>query len=51
LKLGARLEDLQVWEQKKVKNTKAGVKTYTYYMATWREGKMVKNVTWALPIN
>ena len=43
-KLEARLEDLQVWEQKKVKETKAGPKTYTYYMASWREGGKLKNV-------
>ncbi len=44
LRLEARLEDLQVWEQKKVKKTKAGDKTYTYYMASWRAGKKTKNV-------
>ena len=44
LKLGARLEDLQVWEQKKVKDTKKGAKTYTYFMASWREGKRIRNV-------
>jgi hypothetical protein len=44
LKLEARLEDLQIWEQEKVKETKAGAKTYTYYVASWREGKKVKNV-------
>jgi hypothetical protein len=38
LKLEARLEDLQVWEQRKVKDTKTGAKTYTYFMASWREG-------------
>ena len=38
LKLEARLEDLQVWEQRKVKDTKTGTKTYTYFMAScqWR---------------
>ena len=44
LKLEARLEDLQVWEQKKVKDTKKGAKTYTYFMASWREGKKIRNV-------
>ena len=43
-KLEARLEDLQVWEQKKVKDTKKGVKTYTYFIASWREGKKIRNV-------
>jgi hypothetical protein len=43
-KLEARLEDLQVWEQKKVKDTKKGVKTYTYFMASWREGGKLRNV-------
>ena len=43
-KLEARLEDLQVWEQKKVKDTKKGAKTYTYFMASWREGGRIKNV-------
>jgi len=43
-KLEARLEDLQIWEQRKVKDTKKGAKAYTYYMATWREGGRVKNV-------
>ena len=43
-KLEARLEDLQVWEQRKVKDTKKGAKTYTYYMASWREGGKLRNV-------
>jgi len=43
-KLEARLEDLQVWEQKKVKDTKKGAKTYTYFMASWREGKRIRSV-------
>jgi hypothetical protein len=43
-KLEARLEDLQVWEQKKVKKTKVGPKAYTYYMASWREGRKLRNV-------
>jgi len=44
LRQEARLEDLQVWEQKKVKDTKKGAKTYTYFMASWREGKKIRNV-------
>ena len=44
LKLEARLEDLQVWEQKKVKDTKKGAKTYTYFIASWREGGKLRNV-------
>ena len=44
LKLEARLEDLQVWEQKKAKDTKKGAKIYTYFMASWREGKKIRNV-------
>ena len=43
-KLEARLEDLQVWEQRKVKESKAGPKAYTYYMASWREGGKLRNV-------
>ncbi|MFZ2801549.1 MAG: hypothetical protein WAZ30_15110 [Syntrophorhabdus sp.] len=43
-KLEARLEDLQVWEQKKVRDTKKGAKTYTYFMASWRERKKIRNV-------
>ena len=43
-RLEARLEDLQVWEQKKVKDTKKGAKAYTYFMATWREGGKLRNV-------
>jgi hypothetical protein len=44
LKLEARLEDLHVWEQKRVKDTKKGAKTYTYWIASWREGEKIKNV-------
>jgi fumarylacetoacetate (FAA) hydrolase family protein len=44
LRLEARLEDLHVWEQKKVKETKAGPKAYIYYMASWREGVKMRNV-------
>jgi hypothetical protein len=44
LKPQARLEDLQVWQMEKVKSTKKGSKTYTYWMASWREGDKVHNV-------
>ena len=43
-KLEARLEDLHVWEQRKVKESKAGPKAYTYYLASWREGGKLRNV-------
>ena len=43
-RLEARLEDLHVWEQRKVKESKAGPKAYTYYMASWREGGTLRNV-------
>jgi len=36
LKDSARLEDLHIWEMKKEKDTKKGVKTYSYWMASWR---------------
>jgi len=44
LTLKARLEDLHVWEMKKVKESKKGSKTYTYWMATWREDGKTRNV-------
>ena len=45
LKDTARLEDLHIWQMKKVKGTKTGTKTtYTYWMASWREGNSVRNV-------
>lgn len=44
LRLEARLEDLHVWTQKKVKDTKKGAKAYTYYLASWREGGKLRNV-------
>jgi hypothetical protein len=44
LKLQARLEDLTVWEMKKVKQSRKGCKTYTYWMASWREGGYMRNV-------
>jgi len=44
LKLQARLEDLDVWEMKTVKQSRKGSKTYTYWMASWREGGKTRNV-------
>jgi hypothetical protein len=44
LRLEARLEDLSIWEQRKVKDSKTGPKAYTYFMATWREGGKTRNV-------
>jgi len=44
LKLQARLEDLTVWQMKKVKQSLKGSKTYTYWMASWREGGKMRNV-------
>jgi hypothetical protein len=44
LKLRARLEDLNVWKMEKVKESKKGSKTYTYWMASWREGDKTRNV-------
>jgi len=44
LKLQARLEDLTVWEMKMVKQRKKGSRTYTYWMASWREGGKTRNV-------
>jgi hypothetical protein len=44
LKLQARLEDLTVWEMKEVKQTRKGSKTYSYWMASWREGGRTRNV-------
>lgn len=44
LKLQARLEDLTVWEMEKVKQSKKGSKTYTYWMASWREDYRTRNV-------
>jgi hypothetical protein len=38
LKLQARLEDLTVWEMEKVKQSRKGPKTYSYWMACWRDG-------------
>jgi regulator of replication initiation timing len=44
LKKAMRLEDLHVWQMDKEKSTKKGSKTYTYWMASWREGSRVRNV-------
>ncbi len=44
LKGAARLEDLTVWQMKKVKTTKKGSRTYHYWMANWREGGKIRNV-------
>jgi len=44
LKLQARLEDLTVWEMEKVKQSRKGSRTYTYWMASWREGGKTRNV-------
>jgi hypothetical protein len=33
-----------VWEMEKVKESKMGSKTYTYRMASWREGDKTRNV-------
>lgn len=44
LKDKARLQDLHVWEMEKEKSTMKGSKTYTYWMASWREGSGVRNV-------
>ena len=40
----ARLEDLHLWQMKKVKGTKKDTRTYTYWIASWREGNGVRNV-------
>jgi hypothetical protein len=39
-----RLEDLAVWEMEKTKVTKKGIRSYIYWMASWREEDRVKNV-------
>ena len=44
LKLQARLEDLTVWQMEKVKQSRKGSRTYTYWMASWREGGKTRNV-------
>jgi hypothetical protein len=42
--LQVRLEDLHVWEMKMVKLSRKGPKTYTYWMACWREDGKTYNV-------
>jgi hypothetical protein len=44
LRLQARLEDLNVWQMKKVKQSRKGSRTYSYWMASWREGGKTRNV-------
>ena len=44
LKLQARLEDLNVWAMEKVKQSRKGPRTYSYWMASWREGGKTHNV-------
>jgi hypothetical protein len=43
LKGAARLEDIHLWTMEKTKATKKGDRSYTYWMASWREGKKVRN--------
>lgn len=44
LRIQARLEDLTVWQMEKVKQSRKGSKTYSYWMASWREGGKTRNV-------
>ena len=44
LKDKARPEDFHIWRMEKVKSTKKGSQTYTYWMASWRESDKVRNV-------
>ena len=44
LKLKARLEDLTGWQMEKVKQSRKGSKTYTNWMASWREDGKTHNV-------
>ncbi|VVB63355.1 Uncharacterised protein [uncultured archaeon] len=45
LKDKARLEDLHLWQMNRTKRTTAkDTRTYTYWMASWREGNSVRNV-------
>ena len=44
LKLQAKLEDLTVWDMKKVNQSRKGSKTYMYWMASWREGDRTRNI-------
>ena len=47
--LQVRLEDLTVREMVKVKVSRKGSKTYTYGMASWREGDKRAMSTWGVP--
>ena len=38
------MEDLTVWQMEKVKQTRKDSRTYTYWMASWREGGKTRNV-------
>jgi hypothetical protein len=38
------MEDLTVWQMEKVKQSRKGCKTYSYWMASWREGGKTRNV-------
>ncbi|MCK9440344.1 MAG: hypothetical protein M0Q13_02870 [Methanothrix sp.] len=40
----ARLEDLTVWADSIVKQTKKGEKKYERWLAGWREGNMIRKV-------
>ena len=44
LKQAARLEDLHIWQMGKVKTTTKGNLSYSYWMATWREGGKMRNI-------
>jgi hypothetical protein len=44
LKFQSRLEDQTIWEMDKVKQTRKGPKTYTYWMTSWREGNKTRNI-------
>jgi hypothetical protein len=44
LKGAARREDLHIWQMEKVKTTKKDIRSYGYWMATWREDGKTRNV-------
>ena len=44
LKLQARLEDLNVWEMEKFRQSRKGSRTYTYWTISWSEGDKTRNV-------
>ncbi|MGD0953141.1 MAG: hypothetical protein ABR985_12240 [Methanotrichaceae archaeon] len=45
LKDKARIEDLHLWRMMKTKRTTTkDIRTYTYWMASWRGGNEVRNV-------